>query len=127
MNIQEPEEAIQYYERALERQREDINLVREVGRALVMTHDYNRAAKYYETRLVEDPKLLDLRKDLAELYFKLKAFEDAKRVLMDALKFLQDADPGLETKSRVVSFLMLTAQVYLEEDQQYPDWKYKDN
>ena len=92
-----------------------------------MTHDYNRAAKYYETRLVEDPKLLDLRKDLAELYFKLKAFEDAKRVLMDALKFLQDADPGLETKSRVVSFLMLTAQVYLEEDQQYPDWKYKDN
>jgi hypothetical protein len=25
--------------------------VREVGRALVMTHDYNRAVKYYETRL----------------------------------------------------------------------------
>ena len=46
--------------------------MREVGRALVMTHDYNRAVKYYETRLKEDPKLLDLRIDLAELYYKLK-------------------------------------------------------
>ena len=32
MDIQEPEEAIQYYERALERQSEDTNLVREVGK-----------------------------------------------------------------------------------------------
>ena len=51
MDIQEPEEAIIYFEKALERQREDVQLVREVGRALVMTHDYNRAVKYYETRL----------------------------------------------------------------------------
>lgn len=37
---------------------EDTNLVREVGKALVMTHDYNRAIKYYETTLHEDPKLV---------------------------------------------------------------------
>ena len=49
MDIQEPEEAIIYYERALQRQSEDTNLVREVGKALVMTHDYSRAIKYYET------------------------------------------------------------------------------
>jgi tetratricopeptide repeat protein 21B len=49
--------------------------VREVGRALVMTHDYNRAVKYYETRLAEDSKLIDLRTDLAELYLKLKVFD----------------------------------------------------
>jgi tetratricopeptide repeat protein 21B len=85
MDIQEPEEAIQYYERALERQSEDINLVREVGKALVMTHDYSRAVKYYETRLEEDPRLLDLRTDLANLYFRLKAYDQAKRVLIESL------------------------------------------
>ena len=51
MDIQEPEEAIIYYERALQRQSEDVLLVREVGKALVMTHDYNRAIKYYETQI----------------------------------------------------------------------------
>lgn len=55
-----------------------------------MTHDYKRAIKYYETTLQEDPKLLDLRTDLAELYIKLKAYEDAKRVLIAALKYLKD-------------------------------------
>ena len=30
---------------------EDNKLIREVGKALVMTHDYNRAIKYYETTL----------------------------------------------------------------------------
>ena len=37
---------------------EDISLVRDVGRALIMTHDYNRAIKFYETTLLEDPKLV---------------------------------------------------------------------
>ena len=51
MDIQEPEEAIQYYEKALEKDSENIQLIREVGHALVMTHDYNRAIKYYEQSL----------------------------------------------------------------------------
>lgn len=37
---------------------DDTVLVREVGKALVMTHDYKRAIKYYETTLMEDPKLV---------------------------------------------------------------------
>lgn len=90
MDIQEPEEAIQYYEKALELDPDDNNLVREVGKALVMTHDYKRAVKYYETCLQDDPKLLDLRTDLADLYIKLRAYDDAKRVLIEALKFLKD-------------------------------------
>ena len=55
-----------------------------------MTHDYNRAIKYYEQTLQDDPSLFDLRTDLAELYIKLKAFDDAKRVLIEALKSLKD-------------------------------------
>jgi len=36
------------YERALEKDRDDLVLIIEMGKALVMTHDYNRAIKYYE-------------------------------------------------------------------------------
>lgn len=116
MDIQEPEEAIIYFEKALERQREDVQLVREVGKALVMTHDYNRAVKYYETRLKEDPKLLDLRTDLAELYQRLKVYEEAKRVLIDALKYIksQDSFNSLDMKIRNVKYLILLAKVYLD-------------
>ena len=39
---------------------DDTHLVREVGKALVMTHDYKRAIKYYETTLHDDPKLVSL-------------------------------------------------------------------
>ena len=81
---------------------DDNVLVREVGKALVMTHDYKRAIKYYETTLMEDPKLLDLRTDLADLYIKLKAYEDAKRVLIDALKFLIDQKPDIDMKAKNV-------------------------
>lgn len=114
MDIQEPEEAIQYYERALERQSEDTNLVREVGRALVMTHDYNRAVKYYETRLQEDPKLVELRTDLANLYYRLKAFDHSKRTLIEALKFLKSQEVSINIKTQYVSYLMLMAKVCLE-------------
>lgn len=56
--------------------------MREVGRALVMTHDYARAVNFYERTLSEDPRLvslililkLDLRTDLAELCIKLKYY-----------------------------------------------------
>ena len=37
---------------------DDDNLVREVGKALIMTHDFKRAVKYYETCLQDDPKLV---------------------------------------------------------------------
>jgi hypothetical protein len=32
----------------LDKDRDDLVLIREVGKALVMTHDYNWAIKYYE-------------------------------------------------------------------------------
>lgn len=51
MDIQEPDEAIPYYEKALDKDPDNIALIRETGKALVMTHDYNRAIKYYEQTL----------------------------------------------------------------------------
>jgi Flp pilus assembly protein TadD len=81
---------------------DDTVLVRDVGKALIMTHDFKRAVKYYEMCLQDDPKLLDLRTDLADLYIKLRSFEDAKRVLIDALKFLKDQKPDIDTQSKNV-------------------------
>ena len=103
-----------------------------------MTHDYKRAIKYYETTLQDDPKLvlfynlnfvqLDLRTDLADLYIKLRAYEDAKRVLIDALKFLKDQKPDIDMKAKNVQYLLMMARVFLEEDQQGgSDWKFKEN
>lgn len=92
-----------------------------------MTHDYNRAIKYYEHTLMEDPKLFDLRIDLAELYVKLKAFDEAKRVLIEALKSIKDFKSEIDGKTKNVSTLVLLARVYLEEDQQGADWKFKAN
>jgi len=81
-----------------------------------MTHDYNRAIKYYEQTLQEDPSLFDLRIDLAELYIKLKAFDDSKRVLIEALKSIKDLKSDLDSKTRNVNTLILLSQVYLDED-----------
>lgn len=49
---------------------DDTNLVREVGKALVMTHDYKRAVKYYETCLQDDPKLV-IKTCLFNIYYSL--------------------------------------------------------
>jgi tetratricopeptide repeat protein 21B len=106
---------------------DDTNLVREVGKALIMTHDFKRAVKYYETCLQDDPKLLDLRTDLADLYIKLRAFEDAKRVLIEALKFLKDQKPDIDTKAKNVQYLIMMSKVFLEEDTLTPDWRFKEN
>ena len=69
-----------------------------------------RAIKYYETQIANDEKLLDLRTDLAELYKKLKAFDEARRILNDALKYLKGLGDGLDVKIRHVKYLMLYAE-----------------
>jgi tetratricopeptide repeat protein 21B len=128
MDIQEPEEAIQYYEKALEKDSENIQLIREVGHALVMTHDYSRAIKYYEQSLAEDPNLFELRIDLAELYLKLKIFEECRNTLIDALKSIQQKKgQNIDVLTKNVDTLVLLSKVYLEEDMQGTDWKFKAN
>lgn len=107
---------------------EDISLIREVGKALVITHDYNKTIRYYENALWEDPNLLDLRTDLAELYFRLKDFDKAKEILIDAMKYLKKFDENeTDTKPKKVHYLLLMAKIFLEEDVQKGDWRFKPN
>lgn len=127
MDIQEPEEAVIFYEKALQKSTDDISLVREIGKAHVMTHDYNKAIRYYETALTDDPKLLDLSTDLAELYFKLKAFDEAKRVIIQAMKALNNMDDPELTNPKRVQYTLLMAKIFLEEDVQSGEWRFKPN
>ena len=53
---------------------------------------------------------------MADLYIKLRSFEDAKRVLIDALKFLKDQKPDIDMKAKNVQYLMMMSKVFLEED-----------
>jgi len=64
---------------------------------------------------------------LAELYKKLKAFDEARRILNDALKYLKGMGDSLEVKIRNVKYLMLYAECQLDEDMMLPDWKFKEN
>lgn len=58
---------------------------------------------------------------------RLKAFEDAKRVLIEALKFLKDQKPDIESKSKNVHYLLMMSRVFLEEDMQGTEWRFKEN
>lgn len=64
---------------------------------------------------------------MAELYKKLKAFDEARRILNDALKYLKGMGDSLEVKIRNVKYLMLYAECQLDEDMMLPDWKFKEN
>jgi len=85
MRIQEPEEAITVYEKALERMQGDLFLTREIGKALVLTHDYDRAVQYYQTAMSKDQNKAELLADLANLFLRLNNSEAAMKVLNDAL------------------------------------------
>ncbi|CAL8268669.1 unnamed protein product [Lota lota] len=84
MNIQEPDNAIQVYEQALQNNPNDSALARKIGKALTKTHNYTKAISYYEAVLKSEQQSF-LRYDLAELLLKMKQHERCERVLHDAL------------------------------------------
>ena len=57
----------------------------------------------------------------------MRAFDDAKRVLIDALKFLKDQKPDIDTRAKNVQYLVMMSKVFLEEDTLSPDWRFKEN
>lgn len=64
---------------------------------------------------------------MADLYIKLRAYEDSKRVLIDALKFLTDQKADIDMKAKNVQYLLMMSKVFLEEDMQQSDWHFKEN
>lgn len=111
MRIQEPEESIKVYEKALRQKPDDLFLTKEIGRALVLTHDYTRAIQYYESAVRNDPKKSELLTDLANLYLRLKDYQSANLILEQALK----KEPNdIASMREAAQNYLLQAQVFLK-------------
>ncbi|XP_068876877.1 tetratricopeptide repeat protein 21B isoform X2 [Aphelocoma coerulescens] len=109
MNIQEPDEAIEVYEQALKKNPKDPSLASKIGKALIKTHNYSKAISYYEAA-VRNGEQNFLCYDLAELLMKLKQYEQAEKVLQQAL----DHEPVNELSSLMedVRYQVLLAKIY---------------
>mmetsp|Transcript_68417 Transcript_68417/g.198374 ORF Transcript_68417/g.198374 Transcript_68417/m.198374 type:complete len:1349 (+) Transcript_68417:99-4145(+) len=92
LSIQEPADAIKSFYQALEidRGKGDVSLVQKIGKAMVQTHDYEKAITYYHEALLKHPTHQELRQDLAKLYVKLQRWEDAIKKLDEALDNVHD-------------------------------------
>eukprot|EP00003_Mantamonas_plastica_P021293 TRINITY_DN3441_c0_g2_i6.p1 TRINITY_DN3441_c0_g2~~TRINITY_DN3441_c0_g2_i6.p1 ORF type:complete len:1340 (-),score=495.80 TRINITY_DN3441_c0_g2_i6:48-3578(-) len=112
MNIQQPEEAVEAYQAALELNPNDAGLATRIGKALVSTHDYGKAIEYYEAAVQADPHKFVLRYDLAVLYKRLKQYSKSTYVLNAALKDETKDPQDVNTYIWDVKFLKLLAQVH---------------
>jgi tetratricopeptide repeat protein 21B len=85
MKVSLSDEAIQVFEQALKKNPKDHALARRIGRALVSTHDYNRAIEYYKTALtstgIGKDGVAELKFDLAQLYQRLGRYDEASAFL----------------------------------------------
>ncbi|PRP77845.1 tetratricopeptide repeat protein 21B-like [Planoprotostelium fungivorum] len=111
MKIQEPVKAINVYLSALENNNADIALISKIGRAFVTTHDYAKAVAYYENAVRENPGT-SLRYDLAELYTKLRKFDQAEALLKSSLDKSSDPSDALRLISDVKVYNMM-AKVHM--------------
>lgn len=90
MEIQQPDKAIAVYEEACQIRDGDIDLAAKLGLALVKTHNYSEAIKYY--RKVVKFGQSALRKDLANLLINLQIYDDAKSVIMKGISEKQKSN-----------------------------------
>jgi len=90
--IQEPADAIVAFQEAaeIEKSKGDPVLVQKIGKAMMQTHDYERAILYYNEALRRRPQEQSLRQDLARLYVRLQRWEDAIHELEEAMKSVVD-------------------------------------
>ncbi|KAJ3090291.1 Tetratricopeptide repeat protein 21B [Quaeritorhiza haematococci] len=114
MNIQEPDKAIAIYQSALDQNPDASILASKIGKALVRTHEYNRAIQYYESALSTGNKRAgstspELRYDLADLYRKLRQYDEAERVVEDALNHPKSEEVNIITMD--VKLNVLLAQI----------------
>jgi tetratricopeptide repeat protein 21B len=110
LKIQEPEEAIELYEKALQNST-DATLVRDIGRALVMTHDYKKAIQYYEGALETNPNQHSLREDLAKLRIKLGQYPEAKSVIEQGISLIEKEEKSIKNIKYQVGLLLASTKL----------------
>eukprot|EP00443_Scrippsiella_acuminata_P048484 CAMPEP_0115266888 /NCGR_PEP_ID=MMETSP0270-20121206/51703_1 /TAXON_ID=71861 /ORGANISM="Scrippsiella trochoidea, Strain CCMP3099" /LENGTH=1292 /DNA_ID=CAMNT_0002683005 /DNA_START=234 /DNA_END=4112 /DNA_ORIENTATION=- len=92
LSIQEPADAIKAFQQAMDidKGKGDAALVQKIGKAMMQTHDYEKAIQYYNDALRRHSTQQELRQDLAKLYVRLQRWEDAIRELEEALQAVHD-------------------------------------
>ena len=102
MRIQEPEDAIMAYTEANKINSKDENIIRDMGKALVSTHNYARASDYYENALKPSPNRVDLKLDLGNLCILVGNYKRASELLTFET-FADDFQaPNIDTMKRNV-------------------------
>ncbi|XP_048728803.1 tetratricopeptide repeat protein 21B-like isoform X2 [Ostrea edulis] len=114
MSIQEPDKAIEVYEKAMKSNPKETQLASKIGQALVKTHNYGKAINYYEAALRNGTTQGFLRHDLAELLLKLRQYDKAEKVLKQSLD--TDAASDLDTMMEQTKLMVLLAKVYQKVD-----------
>lgn len=111
--IQEPEKAIKAYEKAKALSPNNSELLVRIGRAMVATHKYDRAVKYYSDALKEDETLFNVRADLAMLLWRLSDTEAAMDLLRSAPIYSKapDAEEDLKTAVERVNCTLLIYKI----------------
>jgi tetratricopeptide repeat protein 21B len=84
LRIQMLDQAVESFRAAGALSPNDSTIAGRIGKVLIAKHDYLKAVDYYESALKLSPNNLVLRKDLAELYAKLRHFDQALRVVQQA-------------------------------------------
>nr|XP_022305930.1 tetratricopeptide repeat protein 21B-like isoform X1 [Crassostrea virginica] len=110
MSIQEPDKAIEVYEKAMKNNPKETQLASKIGQALVKTHNYGKAINYYEAALKNGTSQGFLRHDLAELLLKLRQYDKAEKVLKQSLE--ADSASDLDTMMEHTRLMVLLARVY---------------
>ncbi|XP_055902735.1 tetratricopeptide repeat protein 21B-like [Eupeodes corollae] len=111
MSIQEPDLAVDAYVQALELNPNDSLLASKLGRAYVKTHQYKKAIRYYQ-EAVENPDHSGLKLDLAELYLKLKQFQNAADILIHEVDQKRIDDNDISPLQLRTKQLLLLARVH---------------
>lgn len=89
MKVDQPERAIDAYERALHIDPGNAHLRSKIGKSYVSTHHFAKAVQYYEDALKQDPESIELSHELAVLYLKLRRHSQAEYVLMECAEMLE--------------------------------------
>ncbi|XP_011313823.1 tetratricopeptide repeat protein 21B-like [Fopius arisanus] len=106
MAIQEPDRAIEAYEQSLKNSHGDRVLASKMGKALVKTHQYSRAVDYYK-EVVSIKECGELKLDMADLFMRLRQFDNAEGVLVQELQDARGATDYEHLENRGRQLLLL--------------------
>ncbi|CAJ0578453.1 unnamed protein product, partial [Mesorhabditis spiculigera] len=112
MKVQDPNKAIDVYEKALKANPKDHALAQKIGEAYVQCHLYSKAVNYYEAA-VKSGKDSQMRLKLANLLFELGNTEKCERVLKEPIE--RDPNPtDSATMTAHVSYWNLLSKLHFE-------------